>query len=146
MASFNFRLEQVRLYRKQLEDQAMQELAAALIGRDNLIRRIAELEQSAAGQRAILCKPETLPFAERWVTMTYLDALLLDARQAGLDLARAETHVDACRTNLVERAKEREMLDSLKKKQTEQHLLRESQQEQKINDETATLRYKPAAV
>lgn len=124
----------------------MQKLAAALIDRDTLVRRIAGLEQNVAEQRAALCRPEAMPSAERWVAMTYLDALLRDARQAGLELIEAEKHVDACRTNLVERAKEREVIDSLKKKQAEKHLLLERQQEQKINDETATLRYKPAAI
>lgn len=146
MAPFRFRLEQVRLYRKQLEEQAMQALAEAVMQRDALVERINALSLIAGEQRARLCRPDTMQDGERWVTQSYLDGLVQDIRLAGRQLSEAENHVDACRTDLVERAKERGLLDSLKEKQAERHLLLERQQEQKNNDETATLRYKPAAV
>ena len=146
MAPFRFRLEQVRLYRKQLEEQAMQALAHAVMQRDALVERIAALDKATGEQRARLCRPETMQAADRWLTQGYLDGLVQDAWHARRQLADAENHVDVCRAELVERAKDRGLLDSLREKQAERHLLLERQQEQKTNDETATLRYKPAAV
>lgn len=146
MAPFKFRLEQVRLYRKQLEEQAMQALAAAVMQRDALVEHISALERTASEQRARMCRADAMPAAERWLVQGYLGGLVQDIKHARWQLAEAEQHVDACRTALVERAKERGLLDSLKEKQAERHLLLERQQEQKTNDETATLRYKPASL
>lgn len=146
MAPFRFRLEQVQRYRKQREEQAMQALALAVMRRDALNERIAALGRAASEQRARLCRPETMEAAERWLAQSYLDALAQDMKTARRELADAQDHVDACRSALVERAKERGLLDSLREKQMKRHLLLERQQEQKGNDETATLRYKPATI
>lgn len=146
MAPFRFRLERVRLYRKQLEEQAMQALALAIMHRDALLERIAVLARTAAEQRARMCRPEAMEAAERWLTQSYLDALALDINIARQQLADAEEHMDACRIALVERAKERGLLDTLREKQMKRHLLLERQQERKSYDETATLRYKPATI
>ncbi len=145
MPPFKFRLEQVRLYRKQLEEQAMQALAEAVMRRDALAEHIAALESSIAEHRVKLCGAAAMGAAERWLVQGYLSGLCQDHEQAGRQLAEAEHYVDACRTVLVERAKERGLLDSLKEKQAQRHLLLERQQEQKTNDETATLRYKPVS-
>lgn len=146
MPPFRFRLEQVRLYRKQLEEQAMQAMARAVMERDALLERIDALEKSLTALRTALCRPESMSAAQRWLTQGYLNAQKLDLEAARRALREAEQHVDVCRENLVQKAKDRGLLDSLKEKQAARHLLQERQQEQKINDETATLRYKPAAI
>ena len=145
MAAFTFRLEQVRLYRKQLEEQAMQALAQAVMRRDATLARIDELHESIAEQRGRLCRAETLNAAERWLAQTYETALKLDLAQAREVLAEQENDVDQCRIELVQKAQDRNLLDKLKEKQATRHALQERQKEQHINDETATLRYKPAA-
>lgn len=146
MAPFRFRLEQVRLYRKQLEEQAMQALAQAVLRRDAILARIDSLEKGIAEQRARLCRADALDAAERWLAQSYSEALKADLSHAKAALEQAENLVDQCRIDLVEKAKDRGLLDSLKEKQTARHLQLERQQEQRTNDETATLRYKPAAV
>ena len=146
MAPFRFRLEQVRLYRKQLEEQAMQALAQAVAKRDALKERIRALQADMAEQHARLCQAASLGAAERWMTQTYISALKADLDSARPALEEAEHVVDRCRTELVQKAKDRGLLDTLKEKQAEKHLQLERQQEQRTNDETATLRYKPAAV
>lgn len=146
MPPFKFRLEQVRLYRKQLEEQAMQALAAAVMRRDGLKERITRLEKERAAQLLALSRADALDAAERWLATSYVEALARDIKQAVQDLAQAEELVDERRVELVEKAKDRGLLDSLKEKQAERHLLLERQEEQRTNDETATLRYKPAAL
>lgn len=146
MAPFTFRLEQVRLYRKQLEDQAMQALARAVAERDATLTRISSLERALAEQRLVLSRPCSLSAADRWLAGQYESALKQDLAQAEALLREQETFVDACRTDLVEKAKARGLLDSLKDKQAARHHRQELQNEQKNNDETATLRYKPVAI
>ncbi len=144
MAAFTFRLEQVRLYRKQLEEQAMQALAEAVMRRDATLARIDELHDAIAEQRGRLCRAESLSAAERWLAQTYETALKLDLMHARELLAEQENNVDQCRIELVQKAQDRNLLDKLKEKQAKRHALEERQKEQQINDETATLRYKPA--
>ncbi|MCL1940178.1 MAG: flagellar export protein FliJ [Desulfovibrionaceae bacterium] len=146
MAPFRFRLEQVRLYRKQLEERAMQALAQAVAHRDALKEHIAALQQALVEQHARLSRAEDLEAAERWLIQNYASGLKEDLRNARIALEEAEDAVDQCRADLVQKAKERGLLDTLKEKQAAKHLQLERQQEQRTYDETATLRYKPAAV
>jgi flagellar FliJ protein len=146
MAPFRFRLEQVRLYRKQLEEQAMQALAQAVAHRDALKERIAALQQALAEQHARLSRAEDLEAGERWLIQNYASGLKEDLQSARIALEEAEDAVDQRRADLVQKAKERGLLDTLKEKQAARHLQLERQQEQRTHDETATLRYKPAAV
>ena len=146
MAPFQFRLEQVRQYRKQLEEQAMQALAVAVQARDATLARIDSISLEIENVRTLLCKPEALESARLWLGSQYETAMKQDLENARSLLARQENHVDACRVALVEAAKDRELLDRLKEKQAEKHHLQERQKEQRTNDETATLRYTPAAI
>lgn len=146
MAPFRFRLEQVRLYRKQLEEQAMQALAAAVMHRDAIVERIGRIRNAIDEQQVRLCRPEGMSAAERWLAQSYITALKADLAVANRERKKAEEHVDTCRVDLINKAKDRGLLDSLKEKQAARHLLEERQQEQRNNDETATLRYKPATI
>jgi len=146
MAPFRFRLEQVRLYRKRLEEQAMQALALAVAHRDALKERIAALHEALAEQNTRLSRAEALDAAERWLAQNYASGLKKDIQSAVIALEEAENTVDRCRIDLIKKAKERELLDTLKEKQAAKHLQLERQQEQRDYDETATLRYKSAAV
>jgi flagellar FliJ protein len=145
MATFTFRLEQVLRYRKQLEEQAMQMLAQAVGRRDATLARIAVLSAGIAEQRALLCRAESLSPAEFWLARIYESALKADLADAKELLVEQENEVDQRRIELVQKAQDRKLLDKLKDKQAVRFALEERKQEQKINDETATLRYKPAA-
>lgn len=146
MGPFRFKLEQVRLYRKQLEEQAMQALAVAIMERDATLERIAGIERELEEVRTALCRADSLDSAERWLASQYETALKLDREKAEKLLSQQENHVDARRIALIKAAKERELLDKLKEKQAERHRVQERQQEQHTNDETATLRYTPTTI
>ena len=145
MAPFQFRLEQVLVYRKRLEEEAMQALAEAIMRRDALLARIEAIQTEQAGQRERFSRAAALDAAERWVLQTYMDGLQWDLERAREALAQAEEEVDRCRAELVEKAQERSLLDTLKEKQAAKHAMLERQKEQREFDETATLRFKPAA-
>ena len=145
MAPFHFRLEQVLAYRRQMEEKAMQALAEAVTLRDSLLQCIESIREEQAMQRERLSRADTLESGERWVLQGYMDGLKLDLERAKEHLALAEEAVDRCRVELVEKSQERSLLDKLKEKQAARHAELERQKEQRELDETATLRFKPAA-
>ncbi|MDR2669454.1 MAG: flagellar FliJ family protein [Desulfovibrio sp.] len=146
MAPFRFRLEQVRRYRRQLEEQAMQRLAEAIMERDRILARRDAMEQELHGLRLKLSRPDLLDFAERSLTLEYTAALSRDLEDCAAALIAAEDHVDIRRGQLAEKAVERQRLDRLEEKQADRHKVTERKQDQLRDDETATLRYKHAAV
>jgi flagellar FliJ protein len=146
MAPFRFRLEQVRRYRRQLEEQAMQRLAEAVMERDRILARRDAIEQELRGHRLKLSRPDRLDFAVRSLTLEYVAALARDLEECAAALIAAEEQVDIRRGQLVEKAVERQLLDRLEEKQAGRHKVTERKQEQLRDDETATLRYKHAAV
>lgn len=145
MPPFKFRLEQVLAYRRQLEEAAMQELASAVMRRDQLADRLERLKADEAAQRETLCRADALDSAERWLVLSYVDALRDEQKRVREDLARAEEEVDRCRVVLIQKAQERELLDKLKDKQAVRHAKEEREQERRTYDETATLRYQPVS-
>jgi flagellar export protein FliJ len=146
MGQFTFRLEQVRLYRKQLEEQAMQALSQAVAQRDATRVRIRTLEQALAEQRIALSRACSLSSGECWLARQYESSLKQDIADALGLLREQENSVDACRVDLTEKAKARNLLDTLKEKQAARHERLELQKEQQNNDEIATLRHNPVAV
>ncbi|MDR0827390.1 MAG: flagellar export protein FliJ [Desulfovibrio sp.] len=146
MATFHFKLEQVRIYRKRLEEEAMQKLALALAQRDALQKRLLDLENDLNAQMQRLSRSDLLSSAERWLLQSYVKALKQEKHFCAKALDEADNMVDIRRAELTQKARERDLLDTLKTKQAARHALLERQEERKNNDETATLRYRPAAV
>ncbi|MDR2075866.1 MAG: flagellar export protein FliJ [Desulfovibrio sp.] len=145
MAPFRFRLETVLDYRKRLEEEAMQTLAGAVLRRDGLLARRQSLQGTRAEHRDRLCGAHLLTAAERWLLQGFLRALERDLKDTENALRQAEEEVDRCRTALVQKARERSLLDRLKEKQAAAHAALERANEQRAFDEAATLRYTPAS-
>jgi flagellar FliJ protein len=145
MAVFNFRLEQVRLYRKRLEEQAMQNLTLALVRRDALRRRLDGLQEEINAQLRDLSRSDLLDGAQRWLAQSWLKSLKLEKKACVDALDEAEEQVAARREELTGKARDRELLDTLKQKQAARHDLLERRKERNQNDETATIRYRPAS-
>lgn len=146
MARFRFRLEQVLDYRRQLEEQALQAFAEATLARDETVRRIELMQEDHAVQTERLGNAALLRSEEIWLIQGYVKTLLMDIKIANILLADQEEALVAARENLIERAKERELLDKLKEKQAARHAHEERMAEQREYDETATLRFKNVAV
>jgi flagellar FliJ protein len=138
--SFKFKLERVLAYRRQMEEQAMQLLAAAGMRREREEARLIRLEEELGHQNisltACLAAGE-----ERRLILSFINALLTDAAAARANLALLREEEARLRAELVEKAKERELLDKLKSRQAERHALEEKLMEQRENDETATIRH-----
>lgn len=144
MSTFRFSLEQVLVYRKQLEEQAMLFFARAVEARDARLREKAALEEAAADARAKLVA--TLDADERWLISGYVTALTQDLQRAVRDLIALEEEVDRARADLTQKAQDRKLLEKLKEKQATRHRLAETHKEQQNYDDIATIRYTPTAV
>jgi flagellar export protein FliJ len=145
MTPFNYRLEQVLRYRKQLEETAILALAKAEERRVKTREHIARIESESAKLVHEKEKYASLEPGERYVLVAYEQALRAEKESALIRLAQQELEVDARRQELVKKAQERSLLDKLKEKQAKRHAVQELLHEQRTNDETATLRFSPAA-
>ena len=146
MATFRFQLEPVLDFRRALEEQAMQTMAAAIMRKDSVKERLEWISAELAVQREQLCRAASLAPAERWLIHTYETALKSDRERTVVELAQCEEEVDICREDVVKKSQERQLLEKLKEKQAERHARQERLTEQRVYDETATLRYAPVAL
>ena len=144
--AFNFKLERVLEYRRQLEEQAILALSRARIGRDKEKARFDGLRAELAQQRFILGGSAGMPGAERWLVVNYISALERDVKDSGIRLHYLELAVEQSRQELVEKARERRLLDKLKDKQAARHAKEEQLKEQRGYDETTTIRFKQKAL
>ena len=76
----------------------------------------------------------------------YIKGLKGDVANAAMQTRMHEQLVDEARKMLAARAIERKLLEKLKERQNQQYLREEQLKEQRVNDETATLRYKAPAL
>lgn len=146
MSAFNFSLEQVLRYRRQLEEQAMQVFAQAVRRRDRRLREKEECEAVARHYREKLVDAALLDARERWLISEYVTALAFDIEKARQDLALLEEEVDNARVDLTRKALERKLLERLKEKQATRHKKAEFLKEQQEYDDTATIRFISPAV
>ncbi len=142
---FRFSLERVLEYRKRLEDEAVQALAEARHRVEELGRRIERCREEVMENRTALLTPEAADGPMRLLIGDYLEALRLDERRLREEQAAWEEEVDRRRAAAVEAARNRRLLEKLKEKQAARHARQERLNEQRVYDETATLRFTPVS-
>lgn len=138
---FRFKLERVLDFRRQAEEQAMMALSRA---REEVRLQEAEVlrleSDLAAHERTYYDKPD-MSAAELWLWRQYKERLLLDLSQSRARLADLEARAEKARKVLVEKAKDRKIMEKLKTRQAETHAREERLQEQKEYDEMSTILY-----
>ncbi|MGE4552970.1 MAG: flagellar export protein FliJ [Desulfovibrionaceae bacterium] len=137
---FRFRLDKVLDYRRQLEDQAKLDLAEAQRLHDRQAARTLEVE-NALKRHLRKQWAENATAGELWLWRQYKAALEQDLVDARAELARLALKLQKCRQDLVQRSKERKLLETLKDKQAKRHTHEEGLREQKEYDELAALRH-----
>lgn len=145
MALFQFRLEQVLQYRKQIEDIAKQRLAEVTAQRDATKKKIKELQTALKEQRQRRISIADSDPGQRWIEKEYEKVLYNELEVAHVALEEQELLVDQAMQDLVVKAQERNLLEKLKEKQLQRYMLQERLNEQRVNDETATLRFTHAS-
>lgn len=143
---FRFTLRQVLDYRAQLEDQAKQALAKAQQALAAQRQAVARLDGTLRDHLEAMSRQESASAADLWLGRNFAKRLSEDLAQARLLEHRLVQEVDQRRVELVERAKERKLLEKLKETQANRHEREENRKEQAQFDEMATLRYKAPVV
>ncbi len=143
--AFHFSLQKVLDYRAQLEEEARAAFAAAQAAEQACARHLAALQRELDLTEARLCGA-VQDNGERWLLEAYARGLREDARVAAARLAELRRALEQCRAELLHRAVDKGLLDKLKERRREQFRREEALKEQKINDETATLRHSAPAL
>ncbi len=140
---FKFNLQKVLDYRERLEDEAKQAFADAQAQvaiqnqfLDKLRTQLAEIEKEALAKK-------TQTAAEMMLYRDYKERLLQELAQAVNHLATLEQECENCRIDLVNRSKDRKLLEKLKENQAKRHARDLAHAEQSEFDEMATVRYRP---
>lgn len=143
--AFQFKLEKVLDYRKQLEEQAMQDLARARQAEQLEKERQANMRLDLAAQRITLnaCINDA---SERWLVTSYIGSLEIDIKDSMRVLEIIAEEISRRQAELVARAQDRQLLEKLKEKEAKRHAHEEKLKEQRNNDETATIRFQKNAV
>ncbi len=142
---FRFNLQRVLDYRSQLEDQAKLALAKAQQAHRAQVRLVARLTQTLDAHLDTMSQAKDLSAADIWLGRNYAKRLAADLAQARQDEVRLAQDVHNRRIELVEKAKERKLLEKLKETQAKRYEQEEFRKEQAGFDEMATLRYQAPA-
>lgn len=139
--AFQFKMEKILNYRKQLEEEAKVRLAHAqsLLLREQ--QRMKDLQKQLKEQEHRLYHDLTLDMGTRWLLENFTKGIKADMAETSKRVRQFHEMVAQSREVLLERAKEYKMLEKLKEKQRERYRAAEYELEQKLNDETATLRH-----
>jgi flagellar FliJ protein len=138
MVAFRFKLEKVLDYRRQVEDQAKQALAAARRRQELEEERLTGLEAELLLQRSKL-QERIAEARERWLTGEFIKGLQEDIKKIRADLLLLKEEVSRRQFDLELKARDRKLLEKLRDKQSLRHTREENLREQRENDETAIL-------
>lgn len=138
---FRFSLQRVLDFRQQLEEEAKIELAKAQRTYQSLVAKVRSLRESIDAHEKAMYQGERITPQDMWLWRAYRERLDADLQQAELEMLQQAKVVNRARRALVNRAKDRRLLEKLKQNKMVRHVHEEAHREQKENDEIATLRY-----
>lgn len=141
MAKFNFKLQSLLNVKTHLEDNLKNELGKAVSKLEAEKRKLSSLESQK--EEYILkfnqeVKKTTVDKLKEF--NSYISLLTAKIRLQKENVNYASTNVDKVRGELIEAAKQREILDRLKEKKLEEFRKEEIKEEQKLNDEIVSFR------
>jgi len=138
---FEFKLEKILEYRKQVEDQAKLALSLAKQAVQDQTTLVGKIEKDLLDCVTKMNGTKQMTQADLWLWSSWRKRLELDKRQAQARLVELKKLAEARRLELVARSKDRKLLEKLRANQAEKHAHEEQRKEQNQFDETATLRY-----
>ena len=143
---FKFKLQQVLNYRAQLEDQAKMALGRALNELAVRQKCVDDLQTELVAQVSKGYNEGIRSVDERWMQDNYIRRLKADLGKAEFRREEAEMLVHRCRSELMRKSQDRQLLDKLRDKQREKYNHEEAQKEQYALDEMAGIRYRTDAI
>lgn len=139
---FRFQMQKVLDYREQLEEEAKVQLALA----ERRLRQGQEHFDAVRTElniaRAHLMDDPLIGAGDRALWENYVKGLTADMAEAALQVRLLTQMAEEARHLLAARAVDKKMLEKLKERRKKQYIREEFLQEQRFNDEIATLRYK----
>lgn len=138
---FRFRLQRVLDYRRQREDQAKFAFAKAKADHEAQAQAVSALHKALEDHEASLYAEDELTEGKLWLWLRYRERLVSDLEQAEMRLMELARLMNQRRRELVERSKERKLLERLRSHQEIEFLREASAREQREYDEMATIRY-----
>jgi len=146
MARFRFSLEQVLEYRRQMEDQAKMELAKALAAHNAEADKLRALTEKLAKQEASLYSKKEVGEADLWLWRRYQAAMKEDISRSQAQVEKLARILTDARQRLVERSRDKKLLERLRANQELAFRKEENLKEQREADEMATVRFRHEAV
>lgn len=143
---FRFNLERILDLRIQLEDRAKMELAKAIAAALEQRKALDNLIRELDARDASMSQKKTLTPGELWLWRAYRERLVQDIEAATARLQELIEARERCRRTAVVRSKDRKLLDKLKSNKAKRHAIEQGIEEQKENDEMASVRYHPPVV
>jgi flagellar protein FliJ len=137
---YAFKLEKILDFRKQVEEQARLALAEASRLHADQKKIVDEIEQKKINHQKK--EYEKLSVDDLWLWRQYDEALTKDLHSAQNRLTQLALNLQRCRTEAVQKSKDRKLLEKLKENQAKKYYEEENLKEQKEHDEMATLRFK----
>ena len=137
---YSFKLEKILDFRKQVEEQARLALAEATRLHADQKKIVDEIEQKRINHQKK--EYEKLSVDDLWLWRQYNEALTKDLHSAQNRLTQLALNLQRCRTEAVQKSKDRKLLEKLKENQAKKYYEEENLKEQKEYDEMATLRFK----
>lgn len=143
---FTFSLQKVLDYKAGLQEEAQLELARARKKYQAQIALIKSLEDELAQAREEISKKENVTQGRIWLWNRYIERLNFDQKSATRKLKELAREVSLRRHDLLEKTKDKKILEKLKVNQKIRFYHEQEKEEQKEYDEMAVVRYKPEAV
>lgn len=143
---FRFKMQKVLDFREQLEEEAKVDLALKQQKLEAARARFEQLRQELRAAEERRSATALKSAAERWLQEQYVKGLRGDVGATALQVRMLQQLTDEARKLLAARAMDRNLLEKLKERQNKHFLHEEYLKEQRVNDETATLRYKAPAL
>lgn len=138
---FKFKLQRILDYRVQQEESAKNALAQARRTYRNQAKLVEDLKQAHKRHMHEIHTKKELSAADLWLWRNYRERLELDIKKAEHRLKQMAAEVDKRRREVIERSKDRKLLEKLKSNQAMAHAVEAGREEQRDIDEMATLRY-----
>ncbi|NCC24828.1 MAG: flagellar export protein FliJ [Deltaproteobacteria bacterium] len=138
---FQFRLEKVLEYRRQLEETAQQVLARARMDEARQEARLRDLTISLEEGEKRLASQSRLTAGDIWLWRNYRTRLLDEIREAEARLIQMARIAEKRRLEVLKASKDKKLLEKLKEKQAKRHEWDQLHREQEAFDEMATIRF-----
>ncbi len=141
--AFQFKLEQVLSYRRNLEEQAQLNLAKEKVILDNFKRQLARLrsERLAFINSLEERKKKSIPAVEFSFRQECIDAKEFEIEEQIVVVEKQKRVMEKARFALFEKVKERKIIEKLREKNLQEYTTESLRKEQSELDEKATIRF-----